>query len=85
VIKLDKPGSIRHVAIENRHNLPDRAGGLTMWVSTDQKKWRQVWQAPSVKSKWAVDLPAAPLAQYIKLGLRRKGTLHLAKVTVFGK
>ena len=54
-------------------------------VSSDGKRWKQSWQAPSVKDKWMVNLPDAPRAQYIKLGLQRNGTLHLGRVTIFGE
>jgi hypothetical protein len=58
---------------------------LTLWLSTDGKAWKEVWQAEKVEQAWTVDLGEGEKAQYLKLGLRGKGTLHLNKVTVFGK
>ena len=77
---------MRYLKIRNRLNThQERAKDLTVWVSGDEKSWKQVWRARSVKDEWVVDAGKDVTCSYIKIGLPRKGTLHLNKVTVFGK
>ncbi len=85
VIKLEKPAEVRFVKIENRVNsLHERAAGLTLWISDDEKNWKQVWQAAKPEKEWTVALPEGTRGQFLKLGLPGKGTLHLNQVAVFG-
>ena len=63
----------------------ERAAGLTLWVSNDGKQWKEVWKAKSVAPEWLADLGGDVECTYLKIGLPTKGTLHLNKVTVFGK
>lgn len=86
VIRLKKPAHLRQVAVQNRKGtefLP-RSTGLTLWLSSDGKEWRQVWQAESPQAEWLIDLGAGQQAQYLKLGLPGKGVLHLREVVVYG-
>ena len=86
IIKLDKPAQIGHVRIVNRtgtRELQARAADLTLSLSQDGKGWKQVWQAESIQPVW--NAAADATARYLKLGLPRKGTLHLNQVIVFEK
>jgi len=86
IIRLKKPANLRQVAVENRKGtqfLP-RSTGLTLWLSSDGKEWRQVWQAESPQAEWLIDLGVGQPAQYLKLGLPGKGVLHLREVVVYG-
>jgi len=86
VIKLEKPATVRAVKIENRVNgFHDRAAGLTLWISDDEKAWKEIWKAAKPEKEWTVELPAGTTGQYLKLGLPGKGTFHLNQVVVFGE
>jgi len=86
VVKLEKPGPVRYIRIVNRTNgFHERAEGLTVWVSANEQDWRQLWQAEKVAAEWLVDVGEDTVCRYIKIGLPRRGTLHLNKVIVFGK
>ncbi len=86
VIKLRRASQVRYIRIVNRRNsCQERAEGLTAWVSEDEKNWRKIWEADGVSSEWVVDAGANTAARFIKIGLPRRGTLHLNKVTVFGE
>jgi len=86
VIRLAEPRAIGCVQIINRTTgCQERAEGLTLSISSDGKTWQQVWQAEKVEQAWKVTLDEAAKAQYLKLALPGRGTLHLNKVTVFGE
>ena len=87
VIRLKSASQIRALRVLNRStpNLQARAKNLTLWLSNDEKSWRQVWQAKSAQPEWLIDLPNNPRARYLKLGLPNTGTLHLKELVVFGK
>jgi len=86
VVKLQQPARVRCIRIVNRTNgLHERAEGLSVWASDDEKDWKQIWEAENVASQWLVDLGEDIACRYLKIGLARPGTLHLAKVIVFGE
>ncbi len=87
VIRLSSESEISALKVVNRpgQSTLARAEALTLWLSSDEKTWRQVWQADSVAKEWLIELPDAPKARYLKIGLPRKGTLHLREVVVFGQ
>jgi len=89
VIKLAAPSKVSHVRIVNRKSgskeLLDRAKGVTLWTSNDEKEWDRAWQADTVCTEWTVDLGEKPQCRFLKLGLEPKGTLHLNQVVVFGE
>ena len=86
VLKLSKVSKVRYIRVVNRKNsCQERAEGLTAWVSEDEKTWRRVWQAEKVCDEWLVDAGADTRVRFIKVGLPRKGTLHLSKITAFGE
>jgi N-acetylglucosamine-6-sulfatase len=86
VIRLDAPRRVRYVYIRNRTNgFHDRAEGLTLWLSTDGEAWEKAWQAKAVAEEWTVDLGKLVACRYLKLGLPRRGTLHLKRIVAFGK
>jgi len=86
VVKLEKVAAVRYVRIVNRTTgCEERAKGLTVWLSDDEKQWRQVWQAEKVAPEWLIDAAEETTCQYIKIGLPGRGTLHLNQVVVFGK
>jgi len=85
VIRLAEERAVRYVKIRNRTGShQERAEGLTVWVSSDGKSWREVWRAARVEQEWTVDAGGAG-CRYLKIGLPGRGTLHLNKVTVFGE
>jgi hypothetical protein len=86
VIRLEKDSRVHDVRIVNRTNgFLDRAVGLTLWISDDEEEWRRIWQAPEVAAEWLVHCGTDSRGRYLKLGLTRRGTLHLNQVTVFGE
>ena len=86
IIRLGKACDVRYLKILNRRRShQERAAGLTVWLSGDGRKWKSVWQAKSVRDEWLVDLGEGHRCSYVRVGLERRGTLHLYKVTVFGK
>ncbi len=86
IVKLDKERTIRFLRIRNRREgFHERAKGLTVWVSRDGKRWKEIWKAKSVEPEWLVDAGKDVKGAYIKIGLPGRGTLHLNKVTVFGE
>ncbi|MGD2175030.1 MAG: sulfatase-like hydrolase/transferase [Candidatus Brocadiaceae bacterium] len=86
VVRLEKASRVRYVRIVNRKGShQERAEGLTVWVSDDEKAWKQLWQAPKVAAEWLADVGDSTTCRYIKIGLPRRGTLHLNQVTVFGE
>ncbi|MFW6163146.1 MAG: hypothetical protein ACODAJ_10295, partial [Planctomycetota bacterium] len=86
IIKLDQPRRVRYLRIRNRlRSHQHRAAGLTVWLSTDGEEWQKAWQAEAVKDEWLVDLGGERRCSHIKIGLPRKGTLHLYKVVAYGR
>jgi len=91
VIHLEKPSRVRYLRIVNRTNgFHERAEGLAVWLSDEAEQWRQVWQAEKVAPEWLVDLgeeteSTGTVCRYIKIGLVRRGTLHLNQVVIFGE
>ena len=86
VITLKDICVIRRLVIENRRRQrQDAAAGLTVWVSTNKNRWTQVWKADSVQAWWQIDLRSGARAKYVKIGLPREGTLHLATVRIYGE
>ena len=86
VIRLEKASQVRRIQIVNRRStLHERAAGLTVWASDDDKSWRQIWQAEAVAPVWTIDTGPDLTCRYLKVGLQRKGTLHLNQVVVFGQ
>jgi len=86
VIRLGSRRLVRFIEIRNRKaNCQDRSAGLCAWASMDGKQWKKLWQAEKVRDTWLVDLGPGTKCSHLKIGLDRKGTLHLNKVTVFGR
>lgn len=86
-IKLAAEAEVRHIKLLNRRNkgFYSRAAGLTVWTSMDGKDWQRVWKAKEPAAQYEVDLPAGTKAQYLKVGLDKKGIFHLNQIVVFGK
>ena len=86
-VMLSKASEIRHIKLQNRRSkvFYDRADGLTVWLSMDGKKWKQVWQAEKPAAEYSVDLPGGKKAQYLKIGLNKPGIFHLNQIVVFGE
>jgi hypothetical protein len=89
IIKLDQKHRIGLIEIVNRAGgeFNARADGLTVWLSEDEQAWKQVAQVEEMGDRWLVDLrkPRMPTARFVKIGLPRRGTLHLNQVIVYGK
>jgi len=90
VVDLQESCRLDAVQIVNRTSHPERAAGLTLWLSADGREWRQAWEDKEAKPEWTVDLRAGsdvgPEARYLKIGLpaTSTGALHLRAVNVFG-
>jgi len=86
VIRLPAERRVRYVRILNRRGgFQERAAGLTVWASTDGRKWTEIWRADAVKDEWLADPGREVPCSRLKIGLPAKGTLHLYKVTLFGR
>ncbi|WP_261342894.1 PVC-type heme-binding CxxCH protein [Crateriforma conspicua] len=84
-IRLAEPSEIRYVWLRNRTGLQERADGLTVWVSDDDKNYRQVWQAEKPQSQWMIELPPDTRGRFIRVGLPEGGTFHLYQGAVYGR
>jgi hypothetical protein len=86
VITLTSPCTLREFHIQNvTSGELERAAGLTMWVSSDQKEWQKVWTAERVEKEWRYTLPKPVHARYVRIGLPTAGALHLRSVELFGQ
>ena len=86
VIRLSREHTIRYLRIVNRQRShQDRAASLTVWTSIDGNARQRRWQAQDVQDTWAVDLGQEIPCTYVKVGLPRTGTLHLANITIYGR
>ncbi|MDP6848740.1 MAG: DUF4976 domain-containing protein, partial [Kiritimatiellia bacterium] len=86
VVRLDQPRKVRFIKIGNRlGSHQERAEGLTVWASEDEKQWKRIWKAEKVEQDWLIDTGQSLQCRFLKFGLERQGTLHLSKVTVFGE
>ncbi len=86
VIKLDRERTVRYLKIRNRlRSHQGRARDLAVWVSRDNKSWKELWRASSAEDEWIIGAGEAVKCRYIKIGLRKRGTLHLNKVIAFGE
>lgn len=87
IIDLGGGCELRALKITNRTSIHERAKGLTVWVSTNQREWKQIWQADTVEAVWPILLKAPVRASYIKVGLPKdtKNYLHLHAVDAYGK
>ena len=86
-VRLKEKKTIKHIWLKNRlsSQFYARAKGLTVWVSDDDKSYREVWKAKKMQGEWMVDLPEGTTAQYIKIGLDGKGTFHLYQIAIYGE
>ena len=83
IVTLKSPADIKIIYIQNRVGVEERAKGLTVSVSSDQKTWKDIWKATDVSPEWTIDLKTPEKAQYIKFEL--KGAfLHLNNVRIYG-
>lgn len=87
IIDLQAACIINALRITNRNNIHERAAGLTLWTSTDQKNWTLSWTANQIAPAWDI-IPTTPIhARYLKVGLSPETSehLHLRAVDVYGK
>jgi len=87
IIDLGGPCVIASLQITNRTLEKTRAKAktLTVWISTSKDgPWTEVWRAADAALVWDAELAQPAEAQYIKVGLREKETLHLATIKIFG-
>ena len=87
IVTLKSSANIKTIYIQNRVDEgQERAKGLTVSVSEDQKTWKEIWKATDVKPEWTIDLKSPEKAQYIKFELPRSDTgfLHLNNVRIYG-
>ncbi len=85
-IRLNQPGEVRHVSIQNRQNpaFYSRAKDLALWVSENGQQWEQVWKSQQPAGSYEIELPSGMKVQYLKIGLDGSGILHLNQVVVYG-
>ena len=96
LIDLHKIKKITGFAIENSNSLGNRAKKLRVYISTDKKKWEQVWAVKDIQWRWEVPLTdfhdaggklPGKLARYIKLETFDDyfpKPLHLRKAEIYG-
>ena len=44
IVTLKSPADIKIIYIQNRVGVEERAKGLTVSVSSDQKTWKEIWE-----------------------------------------
>ncbi len=87
IIILKEPASIKTIYIQNRPDgSQERALGLTVSVSEDQKTWKEIWKAADVRAEWTIDLKTPEKAKFLKFELPRgeASYLHLNNVRIYG-
>ena len=87
VIRFNDPTIVRTVKVINRNDAEfhDRAVGLTFWISSDGKQWKEVWTARNAYPDWQFGTDHEEPIKYAKFGLKGKGVLHLHKVFFYGE
>lgn len=87
IIDLDGPCELRALNIVNHNNNRQRASGLTIWISSNQRNWKKIWQAEKVQAKWEIILDSPVRASFLKVGLPEdsRNFLHLQAVDAYGK
>jgi len=74
---------ISSIEVQNRTDCcMERAVPLTVEVSTNQKKWKQVAQRKEPFTTWS-PVFSPNRARYVRLKLKGEGPLHLARIRVF--
>ena len=85
IIILKNPAEIKKIYIQNRvDQCQERAKGLTISVSNDQKTWKEIWKATDIQPEWNIDLKNLEKAQYIKFEAPHNIPLHLNNVRIYG-
>lgn len=86
IIDLQATCQLKALLITNRNNTHERAATLTLWVSTDQENWTQVWAAEKPEPAWDIILESPVAARYLKVGLNPETAenLHLRGVDAYG-
>ena len=89
IVTLKAPAEIKKIYIQNRVDVcQERAKGLTISVSNDQKTWKEIWKITDIQPEWNIELKAPEKAQFIKFELPRSGgedgCLHLNNVRIYG-
>lgn len=86
IITLPGESTINKIYIQNRlyNEAMQRAKSLTIWISADNKEWKQVWKAEKAEEEWNIELNPPVKAKYIKIGLQERTSLHLNKVRIYG-
>ncbi len=86
IIELKKESAISKFLIENRTDgFQERAAGLSIWTSSDQKEWKEVWTAQKVEPSWDIKLEKPVKAKFVKIGNKENNALHLNKVRIYGE
>lgn len=87
IVTLKTPATLQSIYIQNAiGNCPERAKGLIISVSNDQKTWKEIWKISDVQAEWTIDLKTPEKAQYVKFELPRTADsyLHLNNVRIYG-
>ena len=89
IVTLNTPAEIKKIYIQNRVDVAqERAKGLTVSVSNDQKTWKEIWKATDVQPEWNIELKTPEKVQYIKFEVPHRdgddGFLHLNNVRIYG-
>jgi len=84
-VDLGKPHKVGRVEIVNRDDCcVERAAPLVVEVAGDDHKWREVARQKETFRTWEAHFKPVK-ARFVRLRLAKRGTLHLAQVTVRAK
>jgi hypothetical protein len=82
-LDLERAYRISHVEVVNRTDCcPERAHPLTLELSTDARKWREVARRTEAFKTWKASFPATQ-ARFLRLRSLRKTLLHFKDVRVY--
>lgn len=83
-VDLEQPRLVEAVSVHNRADCcRDRAVPLSILVSEDGRKWREVARRTEPFQRWLFQLPEPVKARFVRLRVERRSWLHLRDVQVF--
>jgi alpha-L-fucosidase len=95
IIDLGNSPSIRGILVCNREGYPGRNTGVVVSLSSDGKKWEQVWSSTDTANIWQIPVTSfvagahvpGKTARYIKIErhLQKPDALHLQTVKIYGE
>ncbi len=95
IIDLGDKRSVRGIFIQNREGYPERRTGVAVSLSTDGRKWTQIWTASDRLDTWEIPVTSfvagahipGKEARYVKIErrLEKPDALHLQTVKIYGQ